>query len=485
MKKQVSNSRRSFLKTSAATTAGLAIIGPGMKKASAATINTQTINLSTTPINTDIDNLRVASITDSKMMTKVQYGQFVDFNGKSAAPIVDYAVVKANMDRLACALAAKTTPAEAWGTIFKIPATKTWATAKAAIKVNGFAGMHPAVPIVAKVCEVLIGKGMLPANISIMESGPYGDFMGAGKQIPNGVATNNNKGDTLSFPDKTTSSCASALSDADIAVDIAVNKGHDRYDEFSGVTMCLKNHFWTIDCGHQGATNSLPKLVRNNSCDHLIGKIVAGNAASYPAKQQLCIVDSLWLGNTGDWTGGVSNANNANTISMCTFAGAIDYFSTMKIRSTKLSGWNQPIVDRFITEFGYAASAKTTVMTQKTPYTSPGAGWVDAGAVPVMNSNHHENPNLSQAGIVQFSIVGSGVNPLHSTLNLSAGETVRSAAIYDLKGKKIRTLDVRSGSLKVEWNGRTDGGVMAHAGSYVIRIKGERTSTSGMVIFGK
>jgi hypothetical protein len=74
---------------------------------------------------------------------------------------------------------------------------------------------------------------------------------------------------------------------------------------------------------------------------------------------------------------------------------------------------------------------------------------------------------------------------MHTTLNLSRGETIRSAMVYDLQGRKVRMLSVQTGSLKVEWDGRTDGGIMAHAGSYVVRIKGDRTAASGEVILGR
>ena len=477
MKQKETESRRNFLKTSATAAVGLAIMGPGLKKAAAADIPTKVVNLSTTPINQDIDNLRVAWITDSAMMRNNKWGGFDTFNNPAATTSgAVYPVIKDNVDKLACALANKTKVSDAWATIFKIPPTKTWATAKAAIKVNCFAGDFPTVAIVARICEVLIGKGMPAANVCLMDgnsSGIYSKYTGAGKQIPAGVTFSNAKDNTLVFPDGTKSTVATALASADIAVSIAVNKGHDRFDEFSGVTMCQKNHFWTMDCGHIGAAGAFAKLARNNSCDHLIGNI----PTSYPAKQQLCIVDSLWLGNPGDWAGGINDGNNANSIVMCTFAGAADYVATMKIRATKMSGWNQPIVDRFITEYGYTAAAKTTVMTAQT---GAGAGLVDAKGIAV-ETLPHENLNLSREGIVQFSVLGSGLQPMHTNLFLTKGETVQSALILDLQGKKIRTLNAPVGSMHVIWDGRTDGGSLAHAGSYVVKIKGERSRSSGEV----
>ena len=196
MIKKSLESRRNFLKASAAGAAGLAILGPSAKKASAVPITAKLIPLNTTPINVDIDNLRVAWITDQAVMNANHHWPGWDgFNTTTPAAgtanaVVNYSVVATDMDNLARALANKTTTAAAWDTIFKIPTTKTWATAKAAIKVNTFSGLFPSVAIVAKICNVLIGKGMLPANICIFDSGNAGAFtnyIGAGKPIPAGV----------------------------------------------------------------------------------------------------------------------------------------------------------------------------------------------------------------------------------------------------------------------------------------------------------
>jgi hypothetical protein len=493
MKKVLSESRRNFLKSSAAATAGLAIVGPGIKKAAAADIPTKTINISQTPINTSIHNLRVAYITDATMKNGNHWGRFEDFNSTTNATSgVNYTVVKTNLDKLACALANKIYPDHvdaAWRTIFKIPSTKTWATAKAAIKVNGFAGAHPAVPIVAKVCEVLIGLGMPVANITLMEAGPYGGFMGAGKQIPNGVKTLDTRATVIAFPAPDTQkfTVANAIADADIVMSIAFNKGHDGWGWASGVTMSQKNHYWTFN--NFGHTN-FPMLAKANSCDFLLGNI----PAAYPAKQQLCIVDNLFLGNNGSWAGDITDGNSVNTISMGVFAGALDYVSTMKIRAWKLGpgtatdgtgGWNQSIVNQFLTAYGYNLTTDgATLMAAKTK--GPGAGTVDANNfTPDETGVVHDEVHLSNNGLVQVELSGNGIKPMSTSLNLAQGETVRSATIHDLRGKKIRTLNVQPGSLKVEWNGLTDGGKLAHAGTYVIQIQGQRSAIAGKVILGR
>jgi hypothetical protein len=471
MNGSVSEGRRNFLKTSAATTAGLALIGPGMRKAEAAPIPTRLVDLSKTPVNTEVDNLRVAYISDPGMRRGTTYVDFPSFNNVNGTTnCVVYPTVNANVDKLACALANKNNVAQAWSTLLKIPNGKSWATGKAAIKVNGIGTLHACVPIVSRVCEVLTGFGMPAANITFMEMGPYGVFMGAGKPIPAGVKTNDTRTNILSFPDGATSTTANALADADIVINIAACKGHDRFEQYSGVTMTLKNHFWSISCVHE---SGLPQLIRNSRCDHLMGNI----PAAYPAKQQLCIVDCLWLGNNNSWEGATQDANHADTIVMGTFSGAVDYVSTMKFRALKFhagtdvnTGWNQPLVDMFVTGFGYPASALSTVMTPVAVGTS-GPGLVDASAVSAHIPYKSENSGLSRQAIIEVN--GNGVRPMRATLDLSQGETIRSAAVYDLQGTKIRTLDLSSGSQHLSWNGFTDGGAFDRAGRYVVKVKGD------------
>ena len=488
MKKGVSESRRNFLKSSAAATAGIAILGPAARKAAAADIPTQVVNLSTTPINQSIDNLRVAYITDPAMVRSSTWSGpttgWDHFNDPTNATGVDYDLVKTNMDKLACTLANKAYPTgitDAWSTIFKLPAGKTWATAKAAFKVNGFTNDHPSVPIVKRVCDVLIGFGMPAANITMLDAGPYGSYIGTGaKQIPAGVVRSDARGTSLSFPDGKKFTAADAIATADIFLSIAVNKGHDGYAWASGVTMSQKNHYWTFNNWGHTVFEDIAKV---NSSDYLLGKI----PGSYPAKQQLCIVDSLWLGNNGSWEGFVTSGNNANTIAMATFAGALDYVSTMKIRATKfhattvsdsgVSGWNQSIVDKFLTGYGYSlATASASLMAAKTAGAGPGTVDVN-NFTPDASGVSNKSAHQVQAGTVQIDVAGSGVKPMHTSLNFARGETVQSAEIYNVMGRKVRTL-AASGQSHIIWDGKTEGGNLAKAGNYIFKVIGSRTTAS-------
>lgn len=501
MSKKVSEGRRNFLKTSVAGAAGLAIVGPMAKKARGATINTATVDLTTTKINQDIDNLRVAyiqdapagTVTTSTMVpstTTTPTSNWGNYNNATTG--VRRAAVFTNMDKLACALAAKTDVNEAWSTIFKIPASKTWATAKVGVEVNCFASDHPSVAVVAKICRVLVGLGIQATNITLFDgqtgTGPYNGYTGTDQySIPTGVVFDGGgKPDTIHFADGTNWSISGVFS-SDIIVDIAVSKGHDRYSQFSGVTMCLKKRYGSIGFGHPDGQDAqgIVRLAKANSCDYVVGNI----PSAYPAKTQLCIVDSLWLGNVGDWGGGCTAGNNANAIVMGTFPGAVDYVGTMKIRASKTgftsganagAGWNQSIVDKFMTQFGFPTSANTTVMTPVSA-TTPGPGLVDAGATTVINPI---NSNLSH-GNVQISVSGNGIRPFNTNLNLAQGETVRSAEIFTAQGRKIRTLGITSGSNRIVWDGKSASGSLVRPGSYVVRVKGQRATVSGEIMIGR
>jgi|GEM_PF-282828 hypothetical protein len=512
MSKKTLESRRNFLRASAVGAAGLMVGVPMVKKASAANINLTLIDLSKTPINQDIDNLRVAYITDQAVMNaNHHYGSWDAFNNPTPAAnttnsIVNYSVVATDMDKLACALANKPNVADAWSTIFKIPPTKTWATATAAIKVNTFAGLFPSVAVVAKVCNVLIGMGMLPANICIYDqgsAGPFGNYIGAGKPIPAGVVRGPGTDGTPTTavfpaglpnftPNLVNAPATSTLDGVDIFVNCAVNKGHDRYNEYSGVTMCQKNNKRTIDFGHTdggdaagsvGSAQGIYALMYVNSSDYVVGDI----PASYPAKTQLCIVDCMWAGDPGQWVGTVSDGADQRSIVMGTFAGAVDHVATVKIRSQKYQSggafptWNATIVDKFVTAYGYTAADITTLMT---PQTGAGKGIVDASnfAVEVLP---RENPHLSRQGIVQITVTGNGIRPIVANVNLAQGETVQSAEIYTVQGRKVRTLDVNPGSNHIVWDGMSDNGRMVNTGHYVVRLRGRNTEAAGDLVVSR
>ena len=123
----------------------------------------------------------------------------------------------------------------------------------------------------------------------------------------------------------------------------------------------------------------------------------------------------------------------------------------------------------------------TTVMT---PVTGAGPGLVDASGI-LTSTLPQENPHLSRQGIVQISVSGNGIRPFNTTLNLSKGETVQSAEIFNVQGRKVRTLALNSGSNRIVWDGRTDSGSLAKPSNYIMRIKGQKTMVSGDLVLSR
>ena len=58
------------------------------------------------------------------------------------------------------------------------------------------------------------------------------------------------------------------------------------------------------------------------------------------------------------------------------------------------------------------------------------------------------------------------------------GEAVQSAVIYNAMGRKVHTLAARGQSRNIIWDGKTEGGSLAKAGYYIIKVIGGRTTAS-------
>jgi hypothetical protein len=375
-------SRRDFLKTSAVGAAGVLVTVSNLRDALAQ----ETSSWPATgylQINPSIDNCRVAYITDASMITRLGYNNFGDANNNA----IDFAKVQANMDKMAVALARKATAAEAWATIFRKPTAKTWAQVKVAMKVNTCGGgIGPNAGAVAKFCQVLIGLGVPAANITIYDAGNasgngavsyYTPFQTKGV-IPAGVKIEA-RGTTcpITIPAHTgawTTTTVTTVRDADILIDCAVNKGHDRLNQFSGVTMSIKNHVGTVNFAHRDDAETIADLAAYHKHPYLLGN----PTADVPAKQQLCFVDSLWGGKPGDWAGSVEAGAELNTLTMGTLAGPLDYLTTKKVRTKKYNDFNVGLVNTFMTAFGYTDAERTALDTMN-PATDPqGRGFVDA-----------------------------------------------------------------------------------------------------------
>jgi hypothetical protein len=382
--------RRNFLKASAAGAAGIMIAG-AHKKAHAQ-------NGSPWPatgymqINPDIDNCRVVFLTDTSMLKRQTYNSFSDANNNA----IDHDKVRANIDRMACALARKNTAAEAWPVIFRKPAAKSWAQVKVAMKVNANYHYSPCIGAVAKLCEVLNGFGVPYASMTVFDGGnasgsgctdKYTEFKTKGWLPPVNVIT---RGDTyaITVPGMGGTTCVTATRDADIIITCAVNKGHDRNYEFGGVTMCLKNHVGTINFAHPGggAEYNLTYLTNYHKHEAILGLPNAG----VPVKQQLAFVDSTWVGQPGSWEGFIEGESKVlHTLVMGTFPGAVDYLTTKKIRVKAYpseTNLNWGFINRYMTDFGYTDAERSALDTMDPNADPQGRGLCEVGAAPIVTS---------------------------------------------------------------------------------------------------
>lgn len=364
-------SRRQFLKGSAASVAGIVAASGLSSNASAATPWPVTGVLQHNPY---IDNLRVVHIVDTTMLYTANYNNFSDANKTG----INHVQVKANMDKLACALARKESVTEAWATIFRKPDAKTWAQTKMAMKVNAVGGFSPCASAVARMCEVLNSFGMPYSNMTLFDAGgasgdgavnKYGPFRTSGLIPPVNIIS---RGPSIMITvDGKTIECQQVMNDADIFINSAVNKGHDQYGKFSGVTMNLKNHVGTMK---YSCHDSLHMLCEGNRHEAVLGM----GGPGVPIKTQLCFIDSTFVGKPGDWGGGVNNGDVLHTLVMGTFPGATDYLTTKKIRTRMYNDFNVPLVDQFLTDFGYTDAERIALDTMDPNVDLKGRGLGDA-----------------------------------------------------------------------------------------------------------
>jgi hypothetical protein len=357
--------RRDFLKITAVGATGLVLTNTRVARAgwpSSGKID----------INPNISNLRVVGCVDTTMTTGVP--KSMEFAVQNAA--VNSARVQVDMDAMAMALAQKDTPEDAWKTIFR--SSKDWASTVVAVKVNAVESKQTAhLAILKRLSDLFIGWGVQPKNFIVYDgsadavsifgssfsatdkskiagvvgapSGQSGDLLGGWKDVPlpNGSPT---------------TACAANIANGtvDILVNIANNKGHDRQ---SYTTLCLKNHYGTFrpDTNHRDLINL---IINENKSDAIIG--------GTPMRQQLCILDSIFASKVGPT--GTPDTMPCYLV-MGTFAGAVDYLTTKKVREGVLKySHNSPDVDTFITGFGYSTGDPQWILVP------PAGSTPDAGA---------------------------------------------------------------------------------------------------------
>jgi hypothetical protein len=398
--------RRDFLKTAAMGAAGAVGLGSlRFEKASAQTGSTSAW-INGMQINPAIDNKRVICCHDPKMLTATPSN--TDFETTNA--VVDPAVVAANLDEMARQLTRKTNVDEAWSTIFRIGAGKTWATARVAMKTNGIGGSttnRPKWAIFKKICDVLIKLGVQPANIVLFDAcddastyyNPHisptdTTMIRAAKVSARAAGMGGFKAANLTNAPNVSVSADLMDGNIDILVNIAACKSHNGtggHFSYGSCTLCMKSHFGTFTSAttpkHSGdlhvpnsASSPPPAPLALFEINKHIA-VLGGN----PVRQQICIVDAL-LSNGKSGPGGEWD-NRTDRLVMGTFAPIVDYLATNKIllNSTLMSKapiealgiTNAAIIlPQFLTSFGYTAADPDWMEYEAAspPAVTPGTG---------------------------------------------------------------------------------------------------------------
>ncbi|MBN1578758.1 MAG: hypothetical protein JW913_19500 [Chitinispirillaceae bacterium] len=453
--------RRSFIKSSIAGAAGLSLAPPTVSSLLAAP-QKGTAWTGGMAINPDISNTRVVCFNDPDMCKTYTSAAFSTVN-KS---VVD-SKVSANMDIMAMKLAGKTTPDDAWKTIFR--SSKKWEETKVAIKVNAInASNLPRVAVVKKITDVLVGLGVKPASITLYDG--HGNASGSKKytsyasltdatkiraNLSNGFTGVGGKQSVTVTGVSNVVGAKNLVSGAiDILVNIAVHRGHDR--AFNGnVSLCLKNHYGSFVSGTTGQADilhSTEAFFAINKLDALVG----GN----PVRQQLCIIDSLYASKAGPFE--MEPGVKTDRIVMGTFAGAVDYCCVKKIRN-EVHKWTYDAgtIARYVTDFGFKEA--DVVWDELTP---------------VGITTEKVNP-AGLCDTVSFTLSHPSFRQSTIRFSLPAGhyEPVR-AQIFDMHGSLVREISRQSGSAALLWDGKANNGSRVTAGNFIVTVTAGKIRTS-------
>jgi Domain of unknown function (DUF362)/TAT (twin-arginine translocation) pathway signal sequence len=467
-------SRRNFLKMSAAAAAGCAVAGkfaPASAKQSAWTDKMA--------INPAIDNMKVVCCHDPAILkTGATFTSFAAQNNG-----IDAARVGTDLDDMAIRLAwtdgqPQPSADAAWKTILR--SGKAWADTVVAIKVNAVNLYNmPHMAIVSKLVGLLTGWGVAPANIVIYDGSttasgnanysPY--FTLDTTDLTKVHAVVSTLCDalggftTVTLPSQaagTTYKCATNIANGlvDIIINLAVNKGHDRIN-LSGFTGCMKNHYGTF--WDPNAMHELPFIIDTNMHDAIIG--------GSPVRQQLCIIDSILACTDGP---GVNYPPDVSPppcrLVMGTFAPSLDWYVARRLREPNnwyvASKYNSAILDQCLSAFGYAPS--------------------DLDAIEFIGGQMGVLPLAARARAeTSFEVRLSGsLRRQPSSAYFSLPRCEKSISIFDGGGRCVRQLSASPMLDKIVWDGKTSRGARASAGSYVVAVTAGAVTQSGIVKVG-
>jgi hypothetical protein len=460
------NHRREFLRQSAAGAVGLIAGQSVLNRTFAATTGWAT----GMQINDSIDNLRVVCCNDSAMI-KSDVTNWTFANQNSA---VDKARLQSNMDEMAKTLAQKSTAADAWAAIFRKPASKQWSQVKAAIKVNTInQAIMPRAAVIGKICTVLNTLGVPYSSIVIYDGNShysnyaylYSNYSGG--DIPAGVVVSRYN-DSLSgiistpVPDGFGNhNCTANIANGaiDILVNCTVNKGHDSFS--GGCTLSMKNHFGTFSADDHSSVGYITAI---NKSDAIVG--------GTPARQQLCIVDALWSSVTGP---NDPPSHRIDRLIMGTFGGAVDYLVVKKIRGTIMGAThNNAAIQRFMTDFGFTSTQFSTL---------------DLVTVSPAGTSSAVQSSIDKKEIGLSIILQNGFyQSAQASLRLPYTGSPIFIEIFDSRGRLIRELQPSRWAerdLMIVWNGCSNTGLRAPAGTYVIRAMSAQAFSTGSLLLAR
>ncbi len=444
-----SKSRRDFLKISAGAVA-------------ATTIIPNKIVASPKPdpiiINPDISNLRVVCCHDPGMVTG-NPSSWTSITKQNEYIVVDK--VQANIDAMAMALAEKTTPEEAWETIFQKPSGKEWSEVKVAIKANcktlnnqNNPMNNPRLAVLDKICKALNGLGIPYGSIIIYDDDDedatiYSSFVGNG--LPDDIVVSRQNdalgGQKISAaipaPYNGDGTCTKHIADGtiDILINCSMNKGHD--STWGNATVTMKNHLGTFN----PTPHNTNRLFGINRSDAIVG--------GTPVRQQLCVVDSIWASEDGP---SALPDHAPHRLVMGTCSPIVDYLTVKKIREDVMSmSHTSSVINRFLTEFGYDVGDVTD--------------FINVDPVSIEFDKSLEN---SKKGIkLSISLPKSLSKITTVSFNIASKERPVFISIYNVKGRRIRSLSMTglsSGRLNASWDGCDLYGKRVGSGNYIITV---------------
>jgi hypothetical protein len=470
----VKQNRRSFLKTSAVGTAGIVAASSGVQEVLAKTAAVGFEDGAV--INPKISNLRVVYIKDAAMLdggTSASYGNHSAACGKAKAD-----VIKANVDKMACALAYKLDPVEAWKTIFMKPDAKEWKDVKVGIKVNMLGDFQPLKATLSALCDGLKTAGVDLANIQVYDATKGGAgrcFNGFKDPVKVGSGSNGRFKSSMGYD------ANNICKEVDILISFVTNKCHQGWGKF---TLNMKNHTGSLNKNWSDGSlcpEGQTALVKMGRCDAIMGNPGAG----VPHKQQLAFIDSLFGSKNGDWGGGSDCA--PCYLMMGTLAPVVDWACVKNIRETVMGVGGQDVsgMKTMFKGFGFTDADADLVLKAPAKTDALTGGWVDAAiGVAVQPRSFASAQTNSRA--VELAVSAAGFSAASTRIALNHSSSISSVVINNMQGKLIRTLELAKGNGdRVVWDGLNNAGRSVRSGTYVVSIHSGSSVATGKITLSR